>query len=372
MKILICALHGYPSPADIYRSGFIHQRALGYQKAGHECTIFSGMNDEKDYEYDNIKIYQGKVTRLTQIYKSVQPDIIFTHFVNPSYIKWLEENSITIPQIIWIHGFEALSWRRRLFNFSFSKRFIRFILDNVKKRWIWHNSLKNRNDIWKNVSFVFISEWMKKIAEADLGYHFQKSNIIPNPINHELFRFTEYDAARRLKVVVIRSFASKKYATDIAIDAIKILSKSAVFDQFHFSIYGKGKLFDKQTKLIKNFSNVSLYNHFVEQKDIPGIHQEHGILLCPTRQDSQGVTMCEGMSSGLTVVASDNTAIPEFMPDHCGYKGNTAREIARILEHIASHPEEAKLFAKQGSDFIREKCHYDKIIEKELKIAIGA
>ncbi|OQY35539.1 MAG: hypothetical protein B6241_01145 [Spirochaetaceae bacterium 4572_59] len=371
MKILICALNGYPSPNDIYSSGFIHQRVLGYQKAGHECVVFSVKHENNGYEYDGVKVYQRTMAGLADIYKLVKPDILFTHFVNRHYVNWLEENSITIPQVIWIHGFEALSWKRRLFSFSFSKEFIKFILANTKKRWIWRKSWKNRKDVWKNASFIFVSQWMKKIAEADLGFRFSRSSIIPNPINHEHFKFTEYDESRRLKAVMIRSFDSRKYATDIAIDAIKILSRSPVFDQFQFSIYGKGKLFDKQTEKIKGFPNVSLHNHFVDQKNIPEIHQQHGILLCPTRQDAQGVTMCEGMSSGLITIASNNTAIPEYMPDGCGYRGNTPGEVAEILEHIASHPEEALLFAKQGSDFILNKCHYDRIIEKELEVAKG-
>lgn len=370
MKIMVCALHGYPSPTDIYRSGFIHQRVLGYKKAGHECIVFSNSHEEKEYDYEGVKVYQRALAGFSTIYNLVRPDILFVHFIGPEYIRWMEENNIPIPQVVWIHGFEALSWRRRLFNFSLSKAFMRFILENTMNRRIWYNSLKSRMNIWEKVSFVFVSEWMKEIAQRDIGYHFNKSNIIPNPINHELFRFTDYDESKRLKVLMIRSFASKKYATDVAINAINILSKSKDFNQFKFSIYGKGVLFDKQTSSIKDFTNVSLHNYYVEQKDIPNIHRDHGILLCPSRQDSQGVTMCEGMSSGLTVIASNNTAIPEFMPDNCGYKANTAHEVARTLEHIASHPEEAKIFAKQGSSYIQKKCHYDRIIEKELKIAM--
>lgn len=369
MRILICSLYGYPSPSDIYKSGFVHQRVIGYQKAGHECIVFSMANEEKDYEYDGVRVCQGNSDKLTRVFNLFKPDILFTHFVNPNYIKWLELENIKTPQVVWIHGFDALSWKRRLFNFTMKKEFLKFIYYNIKNRSSWSNSLKNKTDIWGTVSFVFVSEWMKKIAQADLGYIFNNSSIIPNPINNEHYEFTEYDDSRRLKALFIRSFDSKKYATDTAINAITILSKSTMFNQFEFSIYGTGKLFDKQTEVLKKFPNVSLHNHFLEQKEIPSMHQKHGILLCPTRQDSQGVTMCEGMSSGLTVIASENTAIPEFMPDGCGYKANTARELAKVLEHIAANPKEAKLFARRGSEFIQKKCNYDLIIEKELNVA---
>ena len=41
----------------------------------------------------------------------------------------------------------------------------------------------------------------------------------------------------------------------------------------------------------------------------------NGIFICPTRQDAQGVSMCEAMSSGLVPITLYNTAIPECLPN---------------------------------------------------------
>src|SRR5699024_11554196 len=119
-----------------------------------------------------------------------------------------------------------------------------------------------------------------------------------------------------LKILSIRPFASKKYANDQSVKSIQALSKASFFDQLEFHFYGDGVLFDSVLEPIKKFENVFINRGFLLQDEISNLQDAFGIFLCPTRLDSQGVSMCEAMSSGLVHISSNKTAIPEYVTHH--------------------------------------------------------
>jgi glycosyltransferase involved in cell wall biosynthesis len=112
-----------------------------------------------------------------------------------------------------------------------------------------------------------------------------------------------------------------------------------------------------------------MHEQYVAQAEIPALHAEHGVMLCPTRQDSQGVTMCEAMSSGLVPLATRNAAIPEFVTDGIGgLLSASSREIADQLLRLHDDPE---LFARLSRGAAREVCHkceLTHVIARELEI----
>lgn len=59
-----------------------------------------------------------------------------------------------------------------------------------------------------------------------------------------------------------------------------------------------------------------------------------GVMLIPTRQDAQGVSMCEAICSGLVVVTSDNTANPEFASTQYAYLCNHIEDYVNAIENL--------------------------------------
>jgi hypothetical protein len=96
----------------------------------------------------------------------------------------------------------------------------------------------------------------------------------------------------------------------------------------------------EKSKLFSHFrdaKNVIIKGTFLDQKSIKALHDQNGVFLAISRQDAQGVSMCEAMSSGLAIISSNNTAIPEFIPDYQGglLSNNTPSDIAnKILEIV--------------------------------------
>ncbi|EYE89506.1 hypothetical protein Q428_02550 [Fervidicella metallireducens AeB] len=210
---------------------------------------------------------------------------------------------------------------------------------------------------------------MLQITQRDTFTKIYNYEIIPNAVNTDMFKYLEKDEEKRKKILSIRPYSSKKYANDISIKAILELREKSFFNQMEFALYGKGKYFKKLTKELEGLENVKIYNKFLSQREISQIHKNYGIFLCPTRQDAQGVSMCEAMSSGLVPISSNNTAIPEFVKNkETGILTENYKEIAGALEYLYKNPEEFKKISKSASEWIKEICSHEKIILRELKI----
>jgi glycosyltransferase involved in cell wall biosynthesis len=275
-----------------------------------------------------------------------------------------------IPIIIWVHGSEAHSWYRILFNIHGGNivDFARFMLINTISLRNFHRIIKLSKRSSK-IHFVFVSDWMKRITFTDTIASTPMYSIIPNPIDTNLFKFADKPVELRKKIVMIRSFNSSKYANDISIDAILQLSKKPYFNELEFTIYGKGVHWEKLTSKIKHLKNVTLINKLLPQSEIPALHLQHGVFLCPTRMDAQGVSMCEAMSSGLVPVTSNNTAIPEFVSDKkTGFLTGSSSDVVNAIDYLYTNPDQFKSMSRSASEAIGTKCGMNVVIEQERQL----
>lgn len=368
MKVLIIT-NGYPSEENLYKNTFIHRRNVLYKEQEIECRVFvlnSKCSIKKEYIYENIRVTEGNSEELLKLYNESKPQKLIIHFINKHMIKFINEIKYEIPVVIFVHGFEALGWYRRLYDFKFEIGFIKYILGNMNQMWHLRKFIKTSKD--KNVKFVFVSKWMKKITEKDTLSKINNSCIIHNVIDENIFKYELKNEEQRKKILTIRPFESKKYANDLTIEAILRLSKKEMFKDLDIHIYGKGRYFNKLTEKVKEFENVHIFNKYLKQEEIYELHKKFGIFLCPTRQDSQGVSMCEAMSSGLVPITSDNTAIPEFVDNSNGILTKNSKEIARAVEELYYNPQYFLSLSKNSAESIFNKCNSKEIINKEIKL----
>jgi glycosyltransferase involved in cell wall biosynthesis len=210
---------------------------------------------------------------------------------------------------------------------------------------------------------------MRWIAETDTLSRLPRASIIPNPIDTTGFPYLPKDEGQRLKVLLIRPFNSRKYANDIAIDAIAWLSRLSEFAEVAFSIYGQGRLFESLTSRLRGYKNVSIHEGFLTHAQIAAQHAEHGVFLCPTRQDAQGVSMCEAMSSGLVPVTTPSSAIPDFVShDRNGLLASDARAIAAALSRLFREPALFLSLSRNAAADIREKCAIGNVVGREVEL----
>lgn len=375
MNLLIIT-NKYPSNDNLYANGFIHMRVKNYIERGHNVEVFvinQNVEGITKYNYDNVKVSLGNNYELTKhLNGEIEIDRILIHFINRNIIKCIYDTDFKYKIIIWIHLFEAIGWYRRLFTLKEVKNIVRYILINIRHILNFRRFIKKSKN--KSVKYIFVSNWIKKIAQIDLLTKIEPSYVIHNVIDTEIFKYEKKDINQRKNILIIRPFTSKKYANDLAIDALLYIKKvrPEIFEDLNISIYGEGRYFDELTKPLMNIKNVELNNKFLNHIEIYEQHKKNGIFLCPTRQDSQGVSMCEAMSSGLVVVTSDNTAIPEFVENNSsGVLCNDYKEIANAMIEIYENPQKFERISKNAAISIRSKCSQNIVIEQELEVILS-
>lgn len=366
MNILILTQQ-YPSDGDIYRNGFVHTRVKKYQSENEDLNVHVFVLEKQhvisEYCYDGVNVQKGDKKDLKEVLLNKSIDKVVVHFLTWKMIQVLFKVDVSCD--IWVHGFEALSWKRRVFNMT-GLPYVKEIVSNKLQLWYFRKFVKKRS----NRKFIFVSNWMKQVAETDLNVVFDDYQILPNGIDTDFF---DYDSVRdqfRKKILMIRPFNSRKYATDIAIQSIEYMEKKySDFYTFEFTIVGEGLYFEEDTKGIREFDNVNLVNKLLNKEEIKAFHKENGIFLCPTRQDAQGVSMCEAMSSGLVPVTSYSSAIPEFVDTKVnGFLCNDIKGIAEAIHFLGNDEESYQLMSRLAREKTIGKCNLNDITKQELMI----
>ena len=369
MKIFIID-DDYPNYDNLYGDVFAHVRVKAYQKK-HECIVGS-LKHKASYTYEGVSVKAfTDPESMKNFILEYSPDVVLVHFALKPVIDHI---ILKLPYrfIIWVHGYEALGWYRRLFNLTWRnflpRNLYNLIRPNIDQLYSFRKMVDASNN-GARIQFVFVSHWMKSICQKDIFKQVEFYNIIPNPIDNYLFEPQQKKEKARFNILMIRPFDSKKYATDVAIKAILHLKSHPLFPQLTFHIYGRGNKFKQATSGIANLPNVALNESFIPQTQIPRIHAQSGIFLCPTRQDAQGVSMCEAMCSGLVPITSDNTAIPEFVTHKTsGFLTQNAKDIADRIIFLVTNPATFIEMSNCASRDIIEKAGIDQVTERELAL----
>ncbi|WP_354680011.1 glycosyltransferase family 4 protein [Macrococcoides caseolyticum] len=367
MKIALFTT-AYPSENNYYNNGFVHTRVIEYLKKNIDLNIdifvVNRNNKLENYVYEGVQVYSGNKKIIEGILNISEYHKIVVHFLDHKIIDILNRLNLQNETLVWVHGHEALSWKRRQFNKN-EKNFYKYVISNKIQLYKMKKFVENHS----NIKYIFVSSWMKEIMEEDVKVKVNDYVIIPNVINTDYYNYQKKNVEDRTKILTIRPFTSRKYATDIVTKAIEELSNDfEYFNELSFTIIGKGPLFEQDTSKIKDFKNVELINKFIHPKEIKEYHKKNGIFLIPTRQDSQGVSMCEAMSSGLVPIASNNTAIPEFLNEKAGYLTNDINEVKNAIIDLYYNKQKFLDKSKYSSNLIKEKCSSENTIDVEYEL----
>lgn len=367
-KILL-VVPGYPTPANPYNNMFVHSRVKAYLDHGLSIDVFSIGKHEEVTVYDGVPIVFGTPKTLANQLRSHSYEKILVHFPIRKILWVLKKEAPLTPLMFWIHGYEAIHWSRRVgfFEPKTAHRVLAYIPLNTLQRVVLRRFIQKTQ---APLHLVFVSNWMREIFIQDVRCDLTKipTSIIPNAIDSRIFTYQVKDPELRFKVLSIRSYSSRKYANDLSVEAVLKLSQLPGFKDFHFTFVGSGRLFDPLMAKLRHLDNVTIRKTFLTHDDIRELHQTHGVMLIPTRQDSQGVSMGEAMSSGLVPIASDNTAIPEFLDETCGFLAKDAQEMALAMKALADDPALFSLKSAATALRVRTQCGTEVILKQELAL----
>ena len=372
-RTLLISNSGLPKNNALYRQGFVFRRLVEYRKNNVNIDAYGYIDSLyfEEYEYDDEKIFEGGENGLAYLFSIRKYKKILIHFPTKEIMQVLEPYIDEGTELIcWLHGYEVLRWNRRTFNYSENE-----IKDNFQRlekeseeRMIFFRKLFSR----RNTTIVFVSDWLKNVTKKDVGMLPESYEIIPNFIDAELFQYYEKVPGDVRKVLLVKSNKTRMYANDIAAKTIIELSERPIFGKIEFNIYGDGGLFENnyQELMDKDFHNVHIHRNFLTQKEIAEIHREHGVFFCPTRQDTQGVSMCEAMSSGLVVVTNRVAAVPEYINEHCGVlcDDENVMQMADAIEWLVMNEGKFMEYSHNATLFMRNRCGFHNTILKELEL----
>ncbi|WP_322995286.1 FkbM family methyltransferase [Castellaniella sp.] len=371
--ILLLTNH-YPSYDDLYRNGFVHSRVKAYAEQAVAVDVFRLRKDQPIswHEFQNVDVTTGSQHALRRMLGSGRYRHVLVHFLNPDMWEVLQEFINEIEVTVWVHGAEINPWYRRKFNIDTPEQEAKAKAQSDLRMAFWKGLLQAMP---AKLHMVFVSNSFAQEVMEDLGFSLPEGqySIIHNPINTELFSYIEKPIEQRKKILSIRPFASKTYANDISVKAILELSKEPFFEELQFTIIGDGQLFEEILKPLKKFKNVNIERKFITQNEIADLHKQHGLFLCPSRYDSQGVSRDEAKASGLVPLTTAVAAIPEFVSADCGILADAEdhKGLAEGIKQLYQEPDRFARMSAAAAARVRKQLDKSMIIRQELKIFSG-
>ena len=367
-RYLVLTNH-YPSYDDLYRNGFVHSRVKAYREKGLNVDVFRLRKEQALFydEFQGIDVITGDQNALDTLLSSKQHKSVLIHFLDPLMWEVVKKYSDSMRIVVWLHGAEIQPWWRRKYNYDTEEELERAKKESEARQSFWKELIEN---IPKNLHFVIVSQYFANEIMEDLGMEIPRSHysIIHNPIDTELFSYVEKPVEQRKKILSIRPYASAKYANDLSVKAVQMLSEKDFFKELEFRFIGDGKLFDKTLEPLKKYENVIIEKCFLTQSEIAALHKAYGVFLTPTRMDAQGVSRDEAMSSGLVPVTNAVAAIPEFVDESCGILAGeeNAKEMVKGIEKLYKNPTLFKDMSKNAFKRVKNQSEKNSIIEKEI------
>ncbi len=368
MKLAIITSR-YPNSENPYNHMFVHVRAMYFISQGIDVGIFVPSATRETYNYQGIEVVRDNPENIINVISGY--DIFNIHLLNffpfvksgglSLYNFFLKQNK---PIVIGIHGADVFKYPEYLFDFSLTPQGIAKYF--YKNYWNYPHIKKFVREIneWDNSAVIFPSEWMKNYTEKHFQVNLNNPKVIPNGIDTDLFTYEQLYKNRH-KTLTIRPF-EKKYGVDQAIEIMNYLP-----EEFTLDIYGKGKDKRLYEELISKFNlghRVKIIEKFIDRKEMNKLFHQYGVFLAFSKFDSQGVSMCEAMASGLLTITNDNTALPEFVKDmETGVLGNDLEEVAERIQRLVDNESLYNTITYNGRKSMME-IDWRKTGQKELEV----
>ncbi|MBB1482824.1 glycosyltransferase family 4 protein [Tessaracoccus sp. MC1865] len=272
---------------------------------------------------------------------------------------------------VWYHGYEVRDYRRLRDNFSTDELALRGdALDELNR-----TRFDAAKPIFEDpqIAVVFVSDVQRRNSELDVGAQALNVHIIPNHINTDLFRPRVRRPNEARSLLLMRSFASANYGNDIAIESLRILSPEKWFNSLNITIRGFGALFHRTVEPLRPFSNVTIEEKYSSPIEMAVKHYDHGVFLCPTRYDTQGVMLGEAMASGMVTVTHPVAAIPEFTDEHSSLLPTPGDPVsfAEAIRYIVDNPLIMPVLSERAAERVAAQCGKDATIGREIALIRG-
>lgn len=199
--------------------------------------------------------------------------------------------------------------------------------------------------------------------------------MLSNPVDTNLFSPSSKQHKEEKKCVSVRGY-SGKYGLETAIKAFSRLEEA------HLTIIGSSLAAPECMAYLSYFQelasnsqcNVTLSDKVFDHNEMPNVYRKFDFFVAPSRVEAQGVAMCEAMSCGLPVIATNVGGIPEFVK--AGFNGllvppNNPYALRKaVISLVRDHDLYEKL-SSNARKFAVEHLDAIKLCKKELNVKCG-
>jgi len=359
MKIAIIA-PDYPE-SDSFKYAFVHSRSKLYTQKNIQVKVFVVSGNPRKYIIDSISVNKNSIKELLEDINAFSPDCLAIHFPKIQMLPLLYK--LKQPKVVWIHGHDIM-WKFRLdkANNPLHWIFKRIIL--VPRELV--QILLIRKLLKKAAKIVFVSKWIKKTAQLHSLCKYKNSVIIHNPVDTELFKYRNLNNSNT--GISLRSFENSKYGLDILIKSLKKDENKDI----NVDLIGTGALYKKYKHLISRCnSSARIFNRSVKHSELPDLFYQYSFFVAPSRMETQGLAMCEAMSCGLPIIATNIGGIPEFVRHGIdGYlvPPNNPGELKKAIKTLLADKERMLEMSVNASNNIKLVCSIENTVSKEIDL----
>lgn len=366
----------YPRP---WRSGreFVRTRARAYQEAGlHgvvvDSSLRAGSTPEPgtDGELAVWSVPPEDLPRVLDAAAGAERPVL-AHSPEPSTIHALLDRVPAQRLAVWFHGYEVRDYRRLAGNHdSRELASIRTARDELNRA-RFEAAARLFTDPAATV--VFVSDFQRQLAAQDVGVAALNTRVIPNHIDGDTFVARVRQPEEAAQLLLLRSFAERNYGNDIALRALELLAEEPGFAELTVTVRGFGRHFRDETAGLRRHRNVTVEERYSSPIEMAAAHQRHGVFLCPTRFDTQGVMLGEAMASGMVTITNPVAAIPEFTDEASSLlpRAEDPWAFADAIRHLLVNRHLMPELSVAAAERVRAQCGRAATIDREIDLIGG-
>lgn len=356
---------------------FIRTRVRAYADAGLRGVVVHHGAQERE----TATVEDRTESAVARVRPSQLPDVIallaahpvpvLSHSPTPALQHLLLDELPGRRVAVWFHGYEVRDHRRLHHNHTTHEQMsLRVGRDQLNAdRFDAARRVFSDADVTK----VFVSEFQARTSQLDVGARLLRHEVIPNHIDTDTYvgRVRRPDEAG--SILLMRGFSARNYGNDIAVQALRHLSKRPGFEELRVTVRGFGTHFTENAAVLRHLSGVTLQERYSSPAEMAALHHDHGIFLCPSRWDTHGVMLAEAMASGMVCITNDVAAIPEFTDHHSSIlvRPDDPLAFAEALQYVIDHPEVVPGISAAAVARVREQCGRSATIDREIALVRG-
>lgn len=306
----------------------------------------------KKYNFDliNIVLFQRKIVK--QIIKKKDPDIIHFHGTGPNILSItnLPKDNIILTQ----HGINRIELKFQLGLKNKLKFLIKCLIENF-----YFKKFKN---------YIFTSESNRLSSEKYFKSKYDQFPIISNPVNSNFYSVQK--SSNINNTILYVGHISKLKNLLLLIRALHKLRDKDI--NFYLHIVGsiKDKSYYNECKKYINNNNLSetlKFHGYLDQDEIVKLYNEIDILILPSLQENNPVTVLEAMAAGKVAIASNVGGISENIENGINgyiFEKNDLNTMIDILAQIYKNPEQINEVGSQARIYAIQSFDPDRIAGK--------